>query len=158
MSNETRHYFGAYLEIDTAAIEMQEMRALCPQGHPIVNGPFCSQCGGKLTMQAVKIVKHPTELHQLLAGDDEQLTSITPPSLYGKKIIAIANTTSAGHWLIVDRFSGDNEVLDFPTEAEIANLKAALETTYADVIATLRQHPAVLSVTVKAGYVLDTEY
>lgn len=157
MSNETRHYFGAFLEIETDATEMQEMRALCPQGH-LANTSFCPKCGGNVMMRPVKVVRHPTELYELLPSDDERLTRITPPSLYGKKIIAIANTTSAGHWLIVDRFSGDNEVLDFPTEAEIANFKVALETTYADTIATLRQHPAVLSVTVKAGYVLDTEY
>ncbi len=158
MSNETRHYFGAYLEIDTAATEVEIGRALCPQGHP-VNTSFCPICGGKVKMRPVKVVKHPNSLYELLPNDDEQLTSITPPSLYGKKIIAIANTTSAGEWLIVGGgWRSDNETLDFPTDAEIANFKSALETTYADVIAILRQHPAVLSVTVRAGYVLDTEY
>jgi hypothetical protein len=159
MSNETRHYFGAYVEIETAERAVTEFHRACANGHKENRSfDFCPICGAQITTRSFTAMKRPASLYELLRNSDEQLTSITPPHLYGKKIIAIANTTSAGEWLIVNRFSGDNEVLDFPTEAEIASLKSALETTYADVISTLRQHPAVLSVTVKAGYVLDTEY
>jgi hypothetical protein len=140
MSNTTRHYFGAYLEIET-----QE-------------GEFCPHCGHKITGQASKDANRPATVYALLGNDDdEQLASITPPSLWGKKIIAIANRAEAGTWLVADQ-DCEVEVLDFPTDAEVDSLKAALADTVASTITILRLHPAVLSVTVKAGYVLDTEY
>ena len=159
MSNNTDYYFGAYLEIETATIPVTLRYRVCDFGHREERSfAFCPTCGARITMREVTAMERPSSVYDLLGhDDDEQLTSITPPALYGLKIIAIANTTSAGQWLVID---GDDtiEILDFPTDAEVSSLKAALTERYAATIDTLRQHPAVLSVTVKAGYVLDTEY
>lgn len=157
MSNSTSHYFGAYLEIETSPVETYEAQRRCAGGHKVGSTPYCPHCGKQVVRQSVVVMQHPTTVYELLQTDDEQLTSITPPSLYGKKIIAIANTSRAGQWLVVDG-AANLEMMDFPTDAEVASLKMALAERYADTIATLRQHPAVVSVTVKAGYVLDTEF
>ena len=155
MSNNTDYYFGAYLEIETAMMPVTKRYRVCDFGHRENRAfAFCPICGARITLREVTAMERPSSLYELLP-DDEQLTSITPPALYGLKIIAIANTTSVGQWLVID---GDDtiEILDFPTDAEIASLKAALTERYAGIIAALRQHFAVLSVTVKAGYVLST--
>lgn len=157
MSNNTDYYFGAYLEIETSTMPVTKSYRVCANGH-IENRSFafCPTCGAQIAMREVTAMERPNSLYELLP-DDEQLTSVTPPALYGLKIIAIANTTSDGRWLVID---GDDtiEILDFPTDAEVSSLKVALTERYAGIIAALRQHPAVLSVTVKAGYVLNTEY
>lgn len=157
MSNNTDYYFGAYLEIETTERPVTISYRACANGHKENRSfAFCPTCGAQIAMREVTAMERPNSLYDLLP-DDEQLTGITPPALYGLKIIAIANTTSTGQWLVID---GDDtvEMLDFPTDAEVSNLKAALTERYAGTIAALRQHPAVLSVTVKAGYVLNTEY
>ena len=158
MSNNTDYYFGAYLEIETATMPVTKSYRACANGHTENRSfAFCPTCGAQIAMREVTVMERPNSLYELLPDDDEQLTSITPPALYGMKIIAIANTTSAGQWLVID---GDDtiEILDFPTDAEVSSLKTALLERYAVTIDALRQHPAVLSVTVKAGYVLNTEY
>ena len=157
MSNKTDYYFGAYLEIETAVMPVTLRYRVCDFGHRENRSfAFCPTCGAPIKMREVTAMERPNSLYDLLP-DEEQLTSITPPALYGLKIIAIANTTSAGQWLVIN---GDDtiEILDFPTDAEVSSLKAALTERYAVTIAALRHHPAVLSVTVKAGYVLNAEY
>ena len=157
MSNNTDYYFGAYLEIETAMMPVTKRYRVCDFGHRENRAfAFCPICGARITLREVTAMERPSSLYELLP-DDEQLTSITPPALYGLKIIAIANTTSAGQWLVID--GGQTvETLDFPTDTEVSSLKATLTERYAGTIDALRQHPAVLSVTVKAGYVLNTEY
>lgn len=157
MSNTTQYFFGAYLEIETVPVEAKEFRLRCANGHDCkAQYSFCPKCAAQVSLRELIFTRNQT-LYELLEGD-EQLTSITPPSLYGKKILAIANTTRAGHWLVTGRGYDKEEVLDFPTDAEIVSLKAQLSETYADTITHLRQLPSVKSVIVRAGYVLDQEY
>ena len=109
----------------------------------------------------MEIITNPTFVYELIDEeiDDEQpLQTVTPPSLYGKKIIAISDD-DAGSWFSVNRKEcGFDEILEFPTDAEVDELKSALAKACDKSIAAIQQHPAVVSVTIRAGYVRIEEY
>lgn len=105
----------------------------------------------------MSVRRNPTAVYDI--DDSDRLASIVPQTLDGKGVIfAIANMSRAGNWLYIDQRDAEHEVLEFPTEAEIAALKEALVTEYAADIAGLRASPMVKSVEVCAGYLLDEEY
>ena len=160
MGNETRHYFGAYLKIAVDKVQNQSTVTQCKNGHR-AKGKFCQVCGNPIFEVDVITQIYPTSFYDLFDNDlDDVLSVITPQTLYGTgTIIAIANDSDAGKWLYLPRWnSGDVPVMVFPTNEEVDKLKSDFHTQYLGLIHRLQDVPAVLAVTVEAGYVLNEEY
>lgn len=162
MGNETGYYFGAYIEIEVKKLERQEIFFACKNGHRS-NSKFCSQCGSPVEEQTVTIVEYPIWINDVVVGDEwtDALCVITPPSLHQTGvIIAVGNffDKPRGEWLYLDRWDHDIETKNFPTGDEISQMIRELESNYNEIITVLRNSPNVNRVSVRAGYVLDTDY
>lgn len=164
MSNETRHYFGAYFEIKTERIERISLYLGCKNGHRDYSkgNAFCPKCGEKTGSHKEVSMVYPTCIVDHLLGEEYEdiLAVITPYSLFGSgTILAISNSIECNsEWLSLDRWGGEIATKPFPTQEEIERMKAELETSYAEIVGALRRSSAVQSVIVKAGYVIDEEY
>lgn len=161
MGNTTDHYFGAYLEIKTKMATNQKTVYRCKNSHDGQRGAFCSRCGRPIKELIAEESFYPSQLHWLIDEEwEDVLVEVTPPSISDSDVIlARSNLREAsGTWLYLENRWGVEQIKDFPSNNEIEEMKASLAATHADVIQALRESPNVVSVTIKAGYVLDTEY
>jgi hypothetical protein len=162
MSNQTRFYFGAYLEISTKKIKKTRHSLVCKNGHQDEHGPYCSQCGSFIGQRAKTVSVYPTWIHEVLLGEkwEDVLREITPPELReAGKIIAISNWIPArSEWLHLGGYHQEVQTKDFPSPDDIATMISDIQTKYADIIEALQRSETVIGVSVKAGYVLDQEY
>lgn len=162
MSNRTYYYFGAYLEIDVLEVTFQRKFQGCSNGHKSYNNnKYCAECGSRIGVQSEIVTEFPTWIESLI-GDkwEDVLSVITPPTMFQTgTIIAAGNAVPGGKWLYLDQWGDEKiQIKEFPTGDEIANMKAEFETNYADIIDALKKCKDVISVKIKAGYVLDQEY
>lgn len=114
--------------------------------------------------KSVKVVsRYPRGLEEIL-GDEwtDVMCAITPPGMSDGVIVVIPNDLSVkGHsWMHLScQWHGDNpKTKPFPTAVEIDTMKAALTEGAQEIIGLLQASPLVVSVGVRAGYVLDQEY
>lgn len=158
MSNETSHYFGAYLEIKVSkTLGVQPLSLICPNGHGLQN-TYCRECGEKSQQQPTRM-EYPTWIvdHLLDEEWEDILSVITPYELSGTgTILAKANFGGpGGEWLHIT--SGQNHfpsTKPFPTVDEVNAMAKELATNYSAVIEALKRSESVISMTVKTGYVM----
>ena len=160
--NETRHYFGAYLEIDVKQRVQQEQYRSCKNNHEIQPGDFCPVCGEPVEVKTRSVQEFPVWISDVI-GDEwiDVLAHITPPSLYGTgKIIAIGNSSALndGEWMYIMGNNADIEMKEFPKEREIQKMTKDFETSYRSIIHVLIKSPEVSRIQIKAGYVLDADF
>lgn len=163
MSNSVSYYFGAYLEIKVKKVERTYQYKGCENGHrdKAAQGSFCSECGSPVGYRKDTVMVYPTFIVDHLIGDEYEnvLRVITPQGLYGKGVIlARGNKCNSGVWLVLDRYDFDVETKPFPAGDEIVEMKSLFLMRYIDIFNALRQSENVVSVEVKAGYVLNAEY
>jgi hypothetical protein len=163
MGNNKSFYFGAYLEIVAHPQDEQVQISECDNGHASSFGAFCPQCG-KPVRKSVKVVsRYPCSIEEII-GDEwtDVMCDITPPGMGDGVIMVTPNDLSAkGHsWMYLScQWRGDNpKTKPFPTAVEIDAMKAALTKGAQDIIGLLQASPLVVSVDVRAGYVLYQEY
>lgn len=157
--NETRHYFGAYLEIKVRPSKKKTTVSRCENWHR-ENGKYCSKCGSEIITETVISEHMPNHITDLIEEDD-RLAVITPPSLFETGIIiAIGNLAIITNdtWMHISRYDNDEEIKAFPTNDEVETMKIAFIDGYHEVIDEIRKSRLVISAEVKSGYVLDCEY
>lgn len=160
MSNDIDYYFGAYIELSIS--KMKEMRtfSMCDNAHKTY-GKFCEKCGMPVSERKIEVERYPYLYDVLDEKYEDVLTEITPPSLdQSGTMLLKGNEGKSGGWLYLSGKygAGDIEVMTFPTDEEIANMKQELSTNYAIVISELSKSSLVNNLQIKAGYVLDCEY
>lgn len=165
MSN-INFYFGAYLEVKTKPITETIPYTGCASGHRF-DTAFCPKCGLPCELFSEKVSKTASHTWHIDGYDElhkNELIEIVPPSLRGSGTIILRTkmSFSKDHWLYLYGIEFVEEVEEdtkpFPTDAEVAQMKQALQESCQDIIDFLNAHPLVTSVEVKAGYVLDAEY
>ena len=158
--NNINRYFGAYLEVRVNKVEYEDSYLACENGHRVGGGSFCIQCGSPITKHLGTVSEYPTDIYGLI-GEEwlDVLAIITPPELYGTGIILVrSNMRPGGEWLYLDRWDVMVQTKDFPTDTEQQEMMREFEGNHADVIEAIRQADGVVGVTIKAGYVLVSEY
>ena len=158
--NETTHFFGAFVDVEVRQINRIRTVRWCDNGHQ-GNTPFCPQCGKQFYEESVVDMAYPSDCYELL--DDylylaDTLKDTTPRAVrgYGHIFLRSNIVGTNTEWLEIDRHTSGIEWRPFPTEAQQNAMKAALLAMPA--VKALQAHPAVISVTVHAGYIEDTEY
>ena len=165
MSNETRYYFGSYLEIKVKKQPVKNVFYACKNNHEQrQNFKYCFKCGC-LVDKHIKIVEeYPAHFCEFLSEADnekyeDELLIITPPSLNETgTILAIDGTSNDECWLYLDRSNSGGELKKFPSYEEIATMEKSLTQSQSSIINALKNNDSVLSVEIVSGYVLDAEY
>lgn len=162
MSNNTNFYFGPYLEVKVKERTEDVQYNGCANGHKF-DTAFCPECGLPRASFVEQVSKPVYNTWHLDGYDDlheDELASVTPPSMYGKGVILLRpNMRRVSDWLYLHgRDFNETEVKAFPTNGEVTKMIFELMNTYQDIIDFLNAHPLVISVEAKAGYVLDAEY
>lgn len=157
MSNETTHFFGAFVDVTVLPVDYELVVHQCASGHT-AKTPFCPQCGLPVRELCIAQRRYPADHYELLDDDlADTLTDTTPRDMYGKSHIVLrANIGTDTVWIKVDRYTHSKPLIAFPTDAEQAAMKAALLAFPA--VRALQDHPQVASVTAWCGYVEDSEY
>ena len=157
MSNEARHFFGAFIDVEVLPVNYELRVQLCDNGHA-TKTKFCPQCGLPVHEQCIMQRRYPTDHYELLDDDlADTLADTTPHALHGTgHIVLRANIGTHTVWMEIDRYTQDEKMQAFPTDAEQAVMKTALMAFPA--VQALQEHPQVFSVTVWCGYVDDSEY
>lgn len=164
MGNNPTHYFGAYLEIKTKKITLNDRVRQCENGHQYSQfhtSMFCEDCGLEVKTDDVVESIFPTFVYDHLLDDEkweDALSDITPPKLFQTDTMIAISGISNHRWLRVDNDHGDTQVKIFPTAPQIESMKKGLVRNCKEIITALRQSEYVVSVTIRAGYVLDAEY
>jgi hypothetical protein len=152
------YHFGVYIEIKTKKVEKRRLVRKCANGHTKTSGAFCPECGEVMKEIELGVWDFPLFLVDSIldVGWQDVLSEITPPSLRGtNKILAVANMRPGGY---LKTASSSNEVIDFPTQAEIEAMQEEFVINHSDVMVVLRNSPYVVSISVKAGIILDIEW
>ena len=158
MSNNTSFYLGAFLEIKVSEQEVIENFFSCENGHKNACGNFCGECGSEVSEKSHASKAFPSSLYGLIEENfEDDLHDLTPQGIFGKGTIIAKSNECIGEWLQLDE-EGDIEMKEFPSESEIHDLKVDLSLKHRDVIEFLEGLDSVVSVEVKAGYVIDAEY
>jgi hypothetical protein len=161
MSNNQSLYIGAYLEIAVKPVRVMRLRLQCKNGHVYSTG-YCPLCGEKIQNVSIDVEEMPAHIVPWLLPDEweDVLAVITPPSLFQTGVILAKGNEGkpSGDWYHFSRYNWDEEVKPIPAPDDAAGLVSDLETNYSDIIAALKASPAVLSVELKIGIVVDIEY
>jgi len=159
MSNNTSFYLGPYLEIKVKMIEKEFIRYGCENGHN-TGGNFCSICGKPSGKRTVKKTVFPSRVESDILDESfkDQLSHITPPSLYQTGVILERSNTVSCEWLKLDKYNHLDGVKPFPTSAEVDRMCADFIEEHMEIIDHIRNSDCVVSAEIKSGYVLDCEY
>ena len=161
MESTTSFFFGPYLEIKVRKTIMITKRHQCKNGH-LGRTKFCPTCGESIQERITEVLAFPVDVYSIIDDIDEEAFSVcTPPSMFGTgTIIVISNGSHVPHWLLLvaNHYDNHEEMKPFPTAREVQEMIDAFTNEYADEIAKLNNSPLVVSVEVKAGYLLDKEY
>lgn len=162
MSNEITHFFGAFVDVEVRARDYELTVRQCPNSHYTkMSWAFCPVCGELIVEQSIAQRRYATDHYELLDDDlAETLTNTTPRDMYGTDHILLrsnfVDSLLQTVWMEIDRHSSVLPVRSFPTDAEQEAMKAALMAFPA--VRALQDHPQVVSVTARCGYVEDAEY
>ena len=156
--NETWYYLGAYLEVQTKMHTRVTTSRECENGHAVEGTPFCPICGRAAEEVDLEIPSFPLFVDDVIGEQwEDRLSHLNSPSQPQGILRLIDNSNRVGEWIKLSRYQSSDSK-KFPTTAEIEAMKAELRDECRDVIAAITESPDVVSVTVKAGYVLDQEF
>jgi len=156
--NETRFYLGAYLEVKTRMHTRITTSRECENGHKVLYTQFCAICGeaGKEVDREIQL--YPYGVEEFLDEKwEDRLAHLNSPSQEENILRLISNRSMAGRWVELNEH-GDFDSKEFPTAAEIEAMKAELLAECQEVFAAIAESPDVVSMTMKAGCVMDTEF
>jgi len=159
MSNETTHFFGAFVDVEVRPHDYEMIVRNCINGHKTqLSWAFCPVCGDPIIEQSIAQRRYATDHYEMLDEDlADTLADTTPQDMYGKgHIVLRANILTDTVWLEVDRYTQGENMKSFPSDAQQQAMKAALMAFPA--VKALQDHPQVASVTAWCGYVEDAEY
>lgn len=158
-------YFGAYIEVATKRIKKLAKRNECDNGHERrFFTKFCPECGAPVTTKDVYVEAFPECFHGILPAEFEGSIGLSGPNHLPKTgvLIAVPEDSEKGLWLrishhknVFDRTYGLTDTKPFPTDQEVDNLIDEVEKEYADVIECLHSSPAVQSVNIRCGLIVD---